>query len=114
MLACMQTLKETGIGYHLSDTTLCLFVEWSAHCRPDLFTTEQGMYGVLGHMWSSGSFWLCALLLITGALIPDLCIRAYRDLTTPLYIQEARDKRLRSTRPSSPKRNKVKYCPRNA
>lgn len=44
------------------------------------------MSGVLGILFGSGVFWFTALLLTLICILPDLVIRAYRDMTNPVYI----------------------------
>jgi len=50
------------------------------------------MYGVLGRMFASPQFWLTSLLLVVAAILPDLALKAWRDLTTPHYILMAKEK----------------------
>lgn len=53
------------------------------------------MQGVLGQMWSSGTFWLMSLILVVICILPDLIIKGYRDLTDRVYQEMARTSQTR-------------------
>lgn len=43
-------------------------------------------------VFSSGEFWLVVLLLIIMSVLPDLVIRAYNDMTDPVYLSIAKSR----------------------
>ena len=50
------------------------------------------MTGVLGEMFGSSTFWFMSIILIFICVLPDLVVKAYRDLTDSILIRIAREK----------------------
>nr|XP_022342598.1 uncharacterized protein LOC111136210 isoform X1 [Crassostrea virginica] len=65
----------TGVG-NLGMTLVYSMIRW-----PSLLQTLQDYYMVYTTSLSSGTVWLCIVVLAVIALLPDLLIRVHRDTT---------------------------------
>lgn len=52
------------------------------------------MAGTLEVLFGSPQFWLTAVLLIVTCVLPDLVVRAYTDLSNPVYVSIAKSRAL--------------------
>nr|XP_022342601.1 probable phospholipid-transporting ATPase IH isoform X4 [Crassostrea virginica] len=78
----------TGVG-NLGMTLVYSMIRW-----PSLLQTLQDYYMVYTTSLSSGTVWLCIVVLAVIALLPDLLIRVHRDTTN--RIAESTNRRVHS------------------
>ncbi len=55
----------------------------------DLVQSEFDFYGVMVQICSDLGVWIIMLLIVTTAVIPDILVRARRDIFSPLYKYRA-------------------------
>ncbi|KAK3752469.1 hypothetical protein RRG08_032761 [Elysia crispata] len=59
--------------------TILMAVIYTNVFWPSWVTTTRDLYGVPGQLYHSPAVWLCLLITIIGALLPDFVLRTFRD-----------------------------------